>query len=528
MRKDMSASEPPKATSAGVRYLALASLVAAIAFAFAPQASAGPYEAVQCAAHLGAGHGGFHFSRNSLDFHGVRTCGSADGLGVTHQRSRTGPGGYGVWVAKPPAGTYFTRGRLVARGRRAGAYRPRLLLGAPQHAPASIGSPGRGFRAFEWRAGSRADRLIAQLTCARRTGRCGRTDKPKLYVKRARFRLFDASPPAVTGLGGALLGAPVQRATQALTLEARDAGSGVRMVQVRTNRKLFDSLGSSCNIGAHQLALGLSPCPNFVRTSVSVNTLLPGFHEGQNSITVCAHDYANASPNERCAKRRIRVDNDCPISDPAPELRAHFAFAGGKMVKRVKFSRRPRVVGRFARPSGGPGQGALVCVSERPVLTNSTERLVGPPLRTDARGRISARLPAGPSRIVYLTYWRGAERVVSRSIRLRVKPSLGLRVRPRGGLHNGQTMILRARLRGPFHAHRKVRFLANPPGGRWVPFSTDFVQRTNQHGVAHVSHTFRHVSGTQKFRFKVSVPHQPGYPYVAGHSHVRRKTVTAG
>jgi hypothetical protein len=523
----MSASEPPKATSARVPYLALALLGAAIAFA--PPAKAGPYVAVQCAAHLGAGHGGFHFSRSSPDFHGVRACGSGDGLGVTHKRSRTGPGGYGVWVAKPPAGTHFTRGRLVARGRRAGAYRPRLLLGAPrQSAPHSIGSLRRGFRTFQWRAGSRADRVIARLTCARRTGRCGRTDKPKLYVKRARFRLFDVSPPAVTGLGGALLGAPVQRATQALTVRARDVGSGVRLVVVRTNRKLFDSVGSSCNIGADQLALGLSPCPNSAQSTVSIDTLLPGFHEGQNSITVCAHDYANASPNERCARRRIRVDNDCPISDSAPELRAHFAFAGGKTVKRAKFGRRPRVVGRFARPSGGPGQGALVCVSERPTLTNSTERLVGPPLRTGARGRISARLPAGPSRIVYLTYWRGTERVVTRAIDLRVKPRLRLRVRPRGRLHNGQTMILRARLRGPFHAHRKVRFLAKPPGGRWVPFSIDFVKRTNHRGVAHVSHTFHHVSGTHKFRFKVRVPHQTGYPYLAGHSHVHRKTVTAG
>ena len=35
---------------------------------------------------------------------------------------------YGTWVAEPPAGTYFTRGSLMARGRRDGAYRPRLLL----------------------------------------------------------------------------------------------------------------------------------------------------------------------------------------------------------------------------------------------------------------------------------------------------------------------------------------------------------------------------------------------------------------
>ena len=234
-----------------------------------------------------------------------------------------------MWVAKPPAGTYFTRGRLVARGRRGNGYRPRLLLGAPRRgASESIGSLGRGFRVFRWRARSRADRLIAELTCARRTTRCRRAQKPKIYVKRARFHLIDASPPAVRRLGGALLDGPVQRATQALRLNARDAGSGVRSVAVRTNRRLFDTVGSNCNIGADQLALGLSPCPNSVQNSVFINTLMPGFHEGQNSIEVCVNDYAEASPNERCAKRRIRVDNDCPISERYPDAPRSLCLRG--------------------------------------------------------------------------------------------------------------------------------------------------------------------------------------------------------
>ena len=316
-------------TSALVPYVALALLVAAIAFA--PHAGAGPYEAIQCAAQRGAGHGGFHFSRNSPDFHRVKACGSGEGLGVTHERSRTGPRGYGMWVAKPPPGTYFTRGRLLARGRRGNGYRPRLLLDAPRRgARRSIGSLGRGFRPFQWRARGRADRLIAELTCARRTTSCRRAPRPKIFVKRARFHLFDASRPAVRALGGPLLGAPVQRATQALRVNVRDAGSGVRQVALRTNRTLFDTVASNCNLGADQLALGLSPCPNSVHDGVLINTLMPDFHEGQNSIEVCVNDYAEASPNERCARRRIRVDNDCPISDVTPRLRARFAFAGGK------------------------------------------------------------------------------------------------------------------------------------------------------------------------------------------------------
>jgi hypothetical protein len=524
VRKDVSARGLRTVANALIGYVAL---VAAVAFA--PQAEAGPYNAIQCSAHHGVGHSGFHFSRSSPDFRRVSACGSGEGLGVTHARSRTGPRRYGRWVAKPPAGAYFTRGRVLARGRRGNGYRPRLLLGAPrQGASQSIGSLRGGFRAFRWRARSRTDRLIAELTCVRRASRCRRADRPKVYLKRARFRVFDASPPIVGALGGPLLGAPVQRATQALTLNARDAGSGVSSIAVRTNRMLFDTLGSNCRIGAGQLALSLSPCPNSVHESLAVDTLLPGFHEGQNSIGVCVNDFAASSPNERCARRRIRVDNDCPISDVTPRLRARFAFARGTAVKRVKFGRRPRVLGRFAQPSGGPGQGVLVCVSQRVALPNSIERLVRHPRRTNARGRISAQLPTGPSRIVYLTYWRGAERVVTRAIRLRVKPKLGLRIRPRGRLHNGQRMTLRARLRGPFHARRRVRFLAKPPGGRWVPFSIRFVKRTDREGVARISHKFRHVSGRQKFRFKVKVPRQAGYPYLAGRSAVKTKTVTAG
>jgi hypothetical protein len=185
-------------------------------------------------------------------------------------------------------------------------------------------------------------------------------------------------------------------------------------------------------------------------------------------------------------------------------------------------------VARLVHSSGGPAQGALVCISQRPALTNSTERLVGAPLRTGPRGRVSVRLPIGPSRIVYLTYWRAPERVVTRAIHLRVKPRIGLKVRPRGSLHNGQTMTLRARLRGPFQAHRQVRFLAMPPGGHWVPFSTRFAKRTDERGLARAKHTFREVSGTQVFRFRVAVPRQTGYPYLPGHSRVREKRVSPG
>jgi hypothetical protein len=433
-----------------------------------------------------------------------------------------------MWVASAPAGTRLTRGRIVARGREGDGYHPRLLVGA-QSALDPFATPHPAFDTFGWRANGGTDRLVARLACARLRADCARTDSPKIYIKRARFHLFDTAVPALPGMGGALLSAPVQRGIQGLIVSARDVGSGVRRLLVRVNGRPFEIDVLDCQVdGERQLALSLSPCPNAGGSTFPIDTRLAAFHEGQNAITSCADDYADASPHERCAQRRIRVDNDCPISDVKPEATAHFAFGNGNTAKRVRFGQRPTVVGRLVDPLGTPAPRALVCVSERPALTNSAERLVGAPLRTNQLGRITTRLPVGPSRIIYLTYWREPERVVTRALHLLVRPKVSLRARPRGRLHNGETMRLRARLRGPYHAHRKVRFLAKPPGGHWVPFSIDFVRHTTDRGVVHASHTFHHVSGTQTFRFKVRVPNQEGYPYLPGSSRVVKKTVVGG
>src|SRR4051794_2092905 len=138
----MSARQSP---AKGPRVLGLAIALLAAAITFASAATAGPYTAIQCAPLLGAGHGGFRFSRNSPDFHRVRACRS-HGLGVIHERSRSRSRRYGMWVAEAPSGTYFTRGAVTARGTEAGGYRPRLLLGAPgQRAAHTIGSPHRRY-----------------------------------------------------------------------------------------------------------------------------------------------------------------------------------------------------------------------------------------------------------------------------------------------------------------------------------------------------------------------------------------------
>ncbi len=348
------------------RLLGLALGVLTAALALAPVARAGPYQAIQCAPTLAPGTGGFHFSRSSPEFHRVRACGSGDGLGVTHARSRTGAGGYATWVAEPPAGTYFTGGRLLARGRRHGAYRPQLLLAPGLGAPDSIGSPRRRFDGFEWRARGRADRLIAAAVL-HSPDRSLWPDRQAedLHQAGTVSSLVDASPPAVSGLGGALVAAPVQRGVQALTSGLATPARGFGWYRCEPTAGSSTPCGQAAMSAPVGSPSGSAPVPTRCRQRLSVNTLLPGFHEGQNSLTACVADYANVSPNERCARRRIRVDNDCPISDVVPALRARFAFAGGRTVKRVGV--RPAAAGRrqVRAAPGAPGPAALVCVSAR-------------------------------------------------------------------------------------------------------------------------------------------------------------------
>jgi hypothetical protein len=508
-----------------VAFLCLVVGAATGAGLLAAGASAGPYRAMLCARNMGVGSPAFQFSRSGSEFRPVTGCQSGEGLGVTHKHGATRPGRFGMWTARAPAGVRLTDGSVVARGRAEAGYHPGLLLGAADGDTRAFASPRGGFRLYNWHSDDGASRLIAQLVCARSRGSCGRSDAPKIFIKHAMFHLFDSSRPTLSQTSGTLLEGSAQRGTQGFAVAAHDVGSGVRRVFLRVNGRAFDSIALDCAIDSRRdLALRLDPCPQRGTAPFSVDTHLAPFREGPNRVAACVLDYAGSSPNERCSRKTVRVDNDCPVSGGGVPARTNFSFADGARRARVKFGRRPVVVGKLSRISGQP----LVCISQRVSRRHTTEHLVGVPRRVDSHGNVHAQLPAGPSRTVYLTYWSGAEQVVTRKLELRVKPPVGLLLRPTGTLHNGQKMRLRAKLRGAYHGHRKVRFLARPPGGDWTPFSTHFTKRTNGRGVAVAKHTFHNVVGSQSFQFKVLVPRQRGYPYLRGQSQVRQTTVVGG
>jgi len=221
----------------------------------------------------------------------------------------------------------------------------------------------------------------------------------------------------------------------------------------------------------------------------------------------------------------VRVDNDCPISPAKSGIRARFGFGRrARATKRTSYGRRPTVAGRILS-NAGVVRGATVCLSQRSALHGSEERTIA--VRTTGpEGGIRQRLPVGPSRIIYLTYWRGPESVVTRSVRLHVKPKVSLRVKPRGALHRGARPRYLVHLRGPYHAHRLVRFQAKAPAGRWFDLpGRHGTARTTRRGVARSRMPRLRVSTSYKLRFRAVVPKQPGYPYARGTSTIRKRLV---
>ena len=181
--------------------------------------------------------------------------------------------------------------------------------------------------------------------------------------------------------------------------------------------------------------------------------------------------------------------------------------------------------GTLLDAAGRPIAGATVCVSQRPPLANSVERTLAVS-RTNPAGRIRLRLPKGPSRIVYLTCWRDADRVVTSAVHLRVRAPVQLKIKPHHELHSGARPRYVARLRGPYHAHREVHFQAKAPGGRWFELPGQHGSAiTSRRGIARTRMPRLRVSTSYRLRFRAVVPKQHGYPYARGTSKVRKRLV---
>ena len=161
-------------------------------------------------------------------------------------------------------------------------------------------------------AGAQGPRISARLICT--YGTCVFSGMPMSAIQTSpptRLTIEDYTAPVATHLGGSLFSGGSVSGNRTVEPVAFDGNSGVRLVYGYVNGTIAYINASSCNSFLGDVNK-LRPCPNpYSPGSVNLNTAQAPFHEGSNTINVCALDFATSgSPNVYCGDQRsVLVDN---------------------------------------------------------------------------------------------------------------------------------------------------------------------------------------------------------------------------
>jgi len=334
----------------------------------------------------------------------------------------------------------------------------------------------------------------------------------------------DLAAPEVRDLHGSLLGAGPARGHQTIAAALSDQGGGLSGEAVLVNGiPAGQPRAESCEVTrvnnsafSGLVATEITPCPEIRNAEWSLDTQAYPFRGGANWVQVCGYDFATiGDPNRGCsAPQAIEVDNSCTPSavDGGEVLSAQFARSNAETIT-TGYGKGAEVTGRLATNAGDAVSGATLCVKMETIGVDRQAAAVGA-LVTDAQGEYRYRLKPGPNRRVVIGYRHDAHQV-ARDVRAytRVEPTLTISP-PK--VRNGQRVRLFGRLPEPRAGHRVVVLQANAPGAkRWITFRR---ASTDAAGAYRSAYRFSSTSRRTRYRFRVLVPRQSGYPWAEGHS----------
>ena len=178
---------------------------------------------------------------------------------------------------------------------------------------------------------------------------------------------------------------------------------------------------------------------------------------------------------------------------------------------RVTHGRPVRITGRLADPAGRGIADAEVQVFSRSNV--SSDQLIAV-TRTDANGDFAYTATAGTTSTLRFVYAGSPLTLPAQGeVGLRVPAASSLRVSRRRVL-NGQAVTFRGRLSTqPVPAGGKLVELQVRLSGRWQTFRT---MRTGPAGEWAIRYRFKRTRGVQRFRFRLALPGETGYPFEAG------------
>jgi hypothetical protein len=341
----------------------------------------------------------------------------------------------------------------------------------------------------------------------------------------------DPVPPSIDSLRGTLVAGGTVHGSQTLTATAHDEGGGIESMSLRLNgslvapRKDFNCQTAKANNSSFvgTVATVVTPCPAVAQAAWALNTENFPFHDGRNTLQLCADDFSTIGPpNESCSEEGVEVDNSCPQSLTAngENLTAAFKQSDRQRIT-VGFGHPAKIAGRLTDANRQPLAGATVCVWAR-TLEGAAPKQLLQALVTDAHGHYSYLLGPGPNRAVIVGYRQDA-RQLERHLRYLAHAHPTLRSSAEH-LRNGQWLHFRGRLPGPGRSGRVIVLQANVVGSsRWVTFRR---ATTDREGLFSAAYRFNSTTRTTGYRFRAVVPSQDGYPWVQGHSRSVKVTVT--
>jgi hypothetical protein len=356
-----------------------------------------------------------------------------------------------------------------------------------------------------------------------------------VYLYAADLTLEQDEGPHVSAVTGELTSAPVIRGQSDVAFDATDAGSGVYEAVFSVDgqtvqRTVVDGNGGRCrDVGETSdgapAFLYVQPC--LASASVDVPFDSTSVANGAHHLVVDVIDAAgNAAP---VLDRTVTISNPQPPGVPGPPNGSN-ASTQATMTVRWSATRRATllsaygrsqaITGRLTGPGGTPIAGAAIDVRAMPAYAGAKAVAMSSP-HTDSAGRFSVRLPRGSSsralRFAYRAHVGDALPVVTRTLQLRVRAGVALRVSPHT-TSLGSTIVFRGRLLGgPVPRGGKQLVLeARSPGSAWIEFK---VVHTDARGRYRSSYRFK-FSGPADYSFRARSEAESDYPYASGASNV--------
>ena len=507
---------------------ALVTLILALALLLGPLAAgadAGIYRAVQChGGHGGGDRSSARFASAGAAFHPVADCSQGgSGLGVALPQGG-GYGAIGTWALDAPPGTTLRSVSFAGSRYSADGWLAWFVGWRPEGGWEELWMPDDA-RVYDypdsWQRSGPFSGIEAQLVCVRAEG-CGGSLGAGVLMHDLAFDVADTAPPDVT-LSGSILSPGVKRGTHDLSVALSDRGGGLTAVTVLVNGVPAATQSFKCSV-ANGVAFNFRPCPSSASQGFALDTQRYPFHDGPNSVQVCAADLAtDSAANLTCrpgAPLVVEVDNSCAASAVAGGARISLSFEGGGSSVERGSHEGATVEGRLTDAQGNGVPGATLCVSERTMLPGWGSWPTAS-VTTGAGGAFSYEVQPGPSREIGFAYRHDREQIsAAAAFRSRAVPTLEL---SRRRVRNGRAIRLFGALPGPEAGGRVVVFQARGPGRRrWHTFRR---AETDGDGRFAARYRFRRTTDSTTYRIRAVVPAQSGYPYLQGRSRSRRVRV---